>query len=125
MDGYIAYAVFFLTVASIYGLVCLGLNLQWGSTGLFNVGVAGFGCGASTGKLNRLAVVTGVDPNSAAADKRLQPGDVIVEIGQQPVSTPSDVAKQLEALKKDGKKSALLYVSNAQGDMRYVAVAME
>jgi len=42
MTGLIAYAVFFLTVASIYALVCLGLNLQWGSTGLFNVGVAGF-----------------------------------------------------------------------------------
>jgi branched-chain amino acid transport system permease protein len=42
MDGYIAYGVFFLTVASIYALVCLGLNLQWGATGLFNVGVAGF-----------------------------------------------------------------------------------
>ena len=40
--GMIAYAVFFLTVALIYALVCLGLNLQWGSTGLFNVGVAGF-----------------------------------------------------------------------------------
>jgi branched-chain amino acid transport system permease protein len=42
MGGYIAYGVFFLTVASIYALVCLGLNLQWGATGLFNVGVAGF-----------------------------------------------------------------------------------
>ena len=42
MDGYIAYAVFFVTIASIYALICLGLNLQWGSTGLFNVGVAGF-----------------------------------------------------------------------------------
>ena len=42
MEGAIAYAAFFLTVASIYALVCLGLNLQWGSTGLFNVGVAGF-----------------------------------------------------------------------------------
>jgi serine protease Do len=71
------------------------------------------------------AVITGVDPNSAAADKRLQPGDVIVEIGQQPVSSPTDVAKLLDNLKKDGKKSALLYVANAQGDMRYVAVAME
>jgi branched-chain amino acid transport system permease protein len=42
MAGMIAYGAFFLTVASIYALVCLGLNLQWGSTGLFNVGVAGF-----------------------------------------------------------------------------------
>jgi serine protease Do len=73
----------------------------------------------------RGAVITGVDPNSTAADKRLQPGDVIVEIGQQPVSSPSDVAKLLDNLKKDGKKSALLYVANAQGDMRYVALAME
>ncbi len=71
------------------------------------------------------AVITGVDPNSTAADKRLQAGDVIVEIGQQPVSSPSDVAKLLDNLKKDGKKSALLYVANAQGDMRYVALAME
>jgi serine protease Do len=70
-------------------------------------------------------VVTSVDPSSSAADKRLQPGDVIVEVGQQPVSTPADVARQLEALKKDGKKSALLYVSNAQGDMRYVAISMD
>ena len=37
-----AYLVFFLVVALTYALMCLGLNLQWGFTGLFNVGVAGF-----------------------------------------------------------------------------------
>lgn len=37
-----AYLVFFLVVAFYYALLCLGLNLQWGVTGLFNVGVAGF-----------------------------------------------------------------------------------
>jgi branched-chain amino acid transport system permease protein len=37
-----AYLVFFLVVALFYALLCLGLNLQWGVTGLFNVGVAGF-----------------------------------------------------------------------------------
>jgi len=42
MIGFVAYAAFFLTVASIYALMALGLNLQWGFTGLFNVGVAGF-----------------------------------------------------------------------------------
>jgi branched-chain amino acid transport system permease protein len=42
MTGLLPYAVFFLTVASIYALMALGLNLQWGFTGLFNVGVAGF-----------------------------------------------------------------------------------
>ena len=38
----IGYLAFFLTTALSYALICLGLNLQWGQTGLFNVGVAGF-----------------------------------------------------------------------------------
>lgn len=37
-----AYLVFFLVIALTYSMICLGLNLQWGFTGLFNVGVAGF-----------------------------------------------------------------------------------
>jgi branched-chain amino acid transport system permease protein len=43
----LAYAAFFLTVAMSYATICLGLNVQWGQTGLFNVGVAAFvGLGA-------------------------------------------------------------------------------
>jgi branched-chain amino acid transport system permease protein len=42
VTGFVAYGAFFLTIAAIYGLMALGLNLQWGMTGLFNVGVAGF-----------------------------------------------------------------------------------
>jgi branched-chain amino acid transport system permease protein len=38
----VGYLAFFMTTALTYGLICLGLNLQWGQTGLFNVGVAGF-----------------------------------------------------------------------------------
>ncbi|HVL88051.1 MAG TPA: branched-chain amino acid ABC transporter permease [Candidatus Thermoplasmatota archaeon] len=33
---------FFLTFAGLYMLLALGLNLQWGYGGLFNLGVAGF-----------------------------------------------------------------------------------
>jgi branched-chain amino acid transport system permease protein len=40
--GISAYLVFFLCIALIYGVACLGLNLQWGFAGLFNVGVVGF-----------------------------------------------------------------------------------
>jgi len=36
------YLVFFAIQALIFAVVCLGLNLQWGYTGLFNIGVAGF-----------------------------------------------------------------------------------
>ena len=38
----LTYAAFFLVTALSYGIICLGLNVQWGQTGLFNVGVAGF-----------------------------------------------------------------------------------
>ena len=36
------YLAFFLVFAGIFAVMALGLNLQWGFTGLFNVGVAGF-----------------------------------------------------------------------------------
>ena len=42
MIDLVAYACFFLTVALGYAIMCLGLNVQWGQTGVFNVGVAGF-----------------------------------------------------------------------------------
>ncbi len=38
----IAYGAFFLTMAFTYAIICLGLNVQWGMTGLFNVGIAAF-----------------------------------------------------------------------------------
>jgi branched-chain amino acid transport system permease protein len=45
--GIISYSVFFATIASILAIAVLGLNLQWGNTGLFNGGVAAFfGAGA-------------------------------------------------------------------------------
>ena len=47
MIGLVSYLVFFATVASILAIAVLGLNLQWGNTGLFNGGVvAFFGAGA-------------------------------------------------------------------------------
>lgn len=42
MTGMGSYLVFFLIQALIFGVVCLGLNLQWGYTGLFNIGVCAF-----------------------------------------------------------------------------------
>lgn len=38
----LSYGAFFLTIALTYAIICLGLNVQWGQTGLFNVGIAGF-----------------------------------------------------------------------------------
>ncbi len=42
MEGLVAYALFFLSFVSIYALLALGLNVQWGYTGMLNVGIAAF-----------------------------------------------------------------------------------
>lgn len=70
-------------------------------------------------------VVTSVDGNSSAAEKRVQSGDVIVEINQDAVSTPADIAAKTKALKESGKKSALLLVANPSGEVRFVALSIE
>ena len=42
LTGLASYGVFFLTFAGIYAVLSLGLNVQWGLTGQFNIGIAGF-----------------------------------------------------------------------------------
>ncbi|MBY0256955.1 DegQ family serine endoprotease [Methylobacterium sp.] len=70
-------------------------------------------------------LVTRVDPNSTAADKQIKPGEVIVEVGQEAVSAPADVSKRIDQLKKDGRKSVLLLVASASGDVRFVALGID
>jgi serine protease Do len=70
-------------------------------------------------------VVTNVDANSDAAEKRLSAGDVIVEVAQEAVSSGAEVQKRIEQLKKDGKKSVLLLVSNGDGELRFVALSVQ
>lgn len=67
-------------------------------------------------------VVTGVDGGSDAATKRLGAGDVIVEVAQEAVTNAADVKKRVDQVKKDGKKSVLLLVANADGELRFVAL---
>jgi branched-chain amino acid transport system permease protein len=40
--GYGLYGLSLLTMGGIYAVLTLGLNIQWGFTGLFNAGIAGF-----------------------------------------------------------------------------------
>ncbi len=75
--------------------------------------------------INSGVVIADVDPASAAADKRLQPGEVVVEIDQEPVKEPAEALDRLQALRSAGKKSALLLVANNRGEVRFVAVPVE
>src|SRR6266702_4452197 len=73
----------------------------------------------------RGVIITGVDGASDAAEKRLSAGDVIVEVAQEAVSNAADVKKRVDQLKKDGKKSVLLLVANADGELRFVALSVQ
>jgi serine protease Do len=70
-------------------------------------------------------VVTEVDAQSPAAQKGVKVGDVIVEAGQEQVSTPEDVAKSIDKVRKAGRKAVLLRIEDARGDLRFVAVPLE
>jgi serine protease Do len=72
-------------------------------------------------------LVTAVDANvaSSATDKRLSPGDVIVEVQYEAVGNPGDLQTRLEALKTQGKKVAVLLVSNGDGETRFVALSLQ
>jgi serine protease Do len=72
-------------------------------------------------------LVTGVDSSvaSGAPDKRLSPGDVIVEVQYQSVGNPADLQSRIDQLKTQGKKVAVLLVSNADGETRFVALSLQ
>ena len=68
-------------------------------------------------------VVTDVAPDSPAAEKNLRPGDVIVQVQNQSVKTPDDVARLIETDAKAGKRVELMLV-NRGGDLTYVALKL-
>src|SRR6202140_5000184 len=52
-------------------------------------------------------------------------GVIITSVAQEAVSNAADVKKRVDQLKKDGKKSVLLLVSNADGELRFVALSVQ
>ena len=48
----------------------------------------------------------------------------MVEVHLVCVDDPGDMAAKIKAVKDAGKKTALLLVSNAGGDVRYVALSV-
>lgn len=63
-----------------------------------------------------------VSPGSAAGEKRIETGDVIVDIGQVTVKTPDDVKKRIDTLRREGRKNALLMLASRSGELRFVTV---
>src|SRR5882672_1936257 len=68
-------------------------------------------------------VITKVDPKSAAADRGLKKGDVILEVAGKNVTKPGDVGDALEAARTDKKGSVLMRLRSGDAS-RYVAVPL-
>ncbi len=64
-------------------------------------------------------VVTDVDNASAAAEKGVRSGDVIVEVGQEPVSEPAEVEAKVAEAVSAGRKSVLFLIQSG-ADLRFV-----
>ncbi|MDX2264618.1 MAG: Do family serine endopeptidase [Hyphomicrobiales bacterium] len=64
-----------------------------------------------------------IDPNSEAAEKGLKKGDVIIEIGGEPVSSPSDITNGLRAAKERGKKAVFMQV-RSKDQTRFIALSL-
>ena len=75
----------------------------------------------SLGKTAKGVVVTKVDDTGPAAEKGIRAGDVIVEVSQEEVTSPDDIAKKVADAKKAGRKSVLLLLEG-QGGLRFVAI---
>ncbi|WP_043359382.1 DegQ family serine endoprotease [Belnapia sp. F-4-1] len=71
----------------------------------------------------RGVVVMEVAPDSPAAERELRPGDVIVEVQQERVTTPQEVQAKLEQLRRQNRPSALLLIETAQGQ-RFVPLRL-
>ena len=82
---------------------------------------------ASAGKVDGAGkegvVVMKVEPKSAAADRGLKKGDVILEVVGKSVTDPSDVREAIDVARTDKKRSVLMRLRS--GDVsQYVAVPL-
>jgi len=68
--------------------------------------------------------VTDVKNDGPAADKKIEKGDVIVEVDQQEVTAPEQVADKITAAEKAGRASVLFFIARGD-DMRFVALKLK
>ena len=83
--------------------------------------VAPAGKGDGAGKAG--VVVTKVEPKSAAAERGLKKGDMILEVAGKSVSKPGDINAALEAARTDKKSSVLMRLRSGDAS-HYVAVPL-
>ena len=85
--------------------------------------LSGYGLTLTPSEDGQGVVVTDIDPDSTAAEKGMQPGDVIVSVNGKQVQNRGDVSQALSDAAKSGRKAALFQLR--QGDQnRFVALPL-
>lgn len=69
-------------------------------------------------------VVTAVAKDSAAAERGVAVGDLIVEVDQQDSVSPENVAQKVADAKKAGRSSVLMFVARKE-DRRFIAIRLK
>jgi serine protease Do len=68
-------------------------------------------------------VVTAVKPGGVAAEHGFQVGDVILEVGGKPITTPAELRKTLADARSEGKHTVLFRVKSNEGT-KFVALPL-
>jgi serine protease Do len=69
-------------------------------------------------------LVTQITTDGAAADAGLSPGDVVVEVQQEKVAVPEDVARLVAAALQQQRRYVALLVHNVDG-LRWLALSLD
>jgi len=69
-------------------------------------------------------VVTDIDATGAAAEKGVRPGDVVVKVSQDEISSPGEVAAKIDEAREAGRRS-VLFLLEGQGGLRFVALRID
>jgi serine protease Do len=102
------------TVPATPGTTSLGLTLQALTPDIARA--------VSLPPTARGVIVAKVDPDTDAAEKGLQRGDLIISVNQQSVTTPAQVVAQVETARKAGRTSVLLLVKRGNAPEAFFGV---
>ena len=82
-----------------------------------------FGMAIAPAEDSEGVVITDVDPNGQAAERGLQRGDIILEVGNASVKDPAAVEKKLADAKASGLRAILLRIKSGE-QTRFVALPL-
>ena len=71
----------------------------------------------------RGVVVVEVLPNTPGAEREIRPGDVIVEVQQERVTTPQELTERIERLRRQNRATALFLIESQNGQ-RFVPLRL-